>query len=185
MGIGNTLYSIVNGIGKEKIQSDITSDIRLSRHYIKMIMAQCEKRTGAKDEETVGSLSEALLHFMLTVSTLPSARKVRINNIELDIVIPNLYTLRNSPDKAIVIQISKSTNRILQQRLNSIMAIQPNDKNLWVVSRKPLSMERVNYIVEPDENAILLLEKRNFHDIIVDIDNFLEQTGDRSLRLFQ
>jgi len=32
-------------------------------------------------------------------------RKVRIDDIRLDIVIPNIHTVRNFPDKAIVIRI--------------------------------------------------------------------------------
>jgi hypothetical protein len=77
MDIGAVLYSIIEQIGKEKIQSDLTSDIGLSRHYIELIMDECKKAIGAEDDEgTICSLCEALLHFMLTVCTLPSARKV-------------------------------------------------------------------------------------------------------------
>jgi hypothetical protein len=32
-GIGNILYSVISEIGKEKIQSDITLNIELSRRY--------------------------------------------------------------------------------------------------------------------------------------------------------
>ena len=37
-------HSIIDEIGKEKIQSDITSDIGLSGYYIKLIFDKCEKR---------------------------------------------------------------------------------------------------------------------------------------------
>ena len=99
------LYSIIDEIGKEKIQSDVTSDIRLTRRYIEMIMDKCEKRIEAADEETLGSLCEGLLHFMLTACTLPSTRKVQINDTDIDIVIPSLLTLKNFPNKSLLIQI--------------------------------------------------------------------------------
>lgn len=185
MEIVDTIYSVINAIGREKIQRDITSDIGLSRHYIKMIMTQCEKITGPTEAETVGALSEALLHFMLTVSTLPSSRKVPINSIDLNIVIPNVYTLQNSPDKAIIILLSKDNNNIMQEQLSNLASIQPNYRNLWIISSKPLLVECINYIINPEKNAMPSSEKRNFHDIIMDIDKFLEETGDRSLRLFQ
>ena len=47
MQVVTILYSIIDEIGKEKIQSDVTSDIRLTRHYIEMIMDKCEKRIEA------------------------------------------------------------------------------------------------------------------------------------------
>ena len=44
------LYSIIDRIGKQKIRSELTSDIESSRHYIEMIMANCEKHIEAVDE---------------------------------------------------------------------------------------------------------------------------------------
>lgn len=64
MEISALLYSIINEIGKEKIQSDITSDIGLSKHYIKLIFDKCEKHIEGTDEESIGTFCEALLHFM-------------------------------------------------------------------------------------------------------------------------
>ena len=182
--IGNILYSVITEIGKEKIQSDITLNIELSRRYILMIMDRCKKIVNLGNEEYIGSLCEALLHFMLTACTLPSGRKVRIDNINLDIVIPNLNTLRNYPEKAIVIQIVKDSRSITGARQNNITKIQPNANNLWIVSREPLLGDCVNYTVESGNNKNTSFLRRNFHDIIVDIDTFLEQTKDRSFRFF-
>jgi hypothetical protein len=91
------LFSIIDLIDKQKIRSELTSDIESSRHYIEMIMANCEKHIKAADEDALGSLCEGLLHFMLTVCSLPSTRKVQINNTVLDIVIPNFRTLKLFP----------------------------------------------------------------------------------------
>lgn len=180
--IGNILYSIINEIGREKIQSDIALDIGLSRQHIQMILAQCEKRIEDAGDKSIGSLCEALLHFMLTACTLPSVRKVTIASIDLDIVIPNLHTLRKFPDKAIVIQISKDSKCIIKEQLKNVIKIQPNVKNLWVVSKRPLLADYINYVVDPGDNATPSLLRRSFQDIILDIDTFLEQTKDRSFR---
>lgn len=179
------LYSIIDHIGKQKIRSDLTSDIELSRYYIEMIIDKCEERIEAADEETLGSLCEGLLHFMLTVCTLPSTRKVQINNTVLDIVIPNLHTLKTSPNKSLLIQIVKKINDMNQEKINNVARFQPEDKNLWVISKSPLSIGYINYIVCPEEKVIPSSERRNYQDIIVDIQKFLEETGDKSLRLFQ
>ena len=86
-------------------------------YYIKLIFDKCEKHIEGTDEESTGTFCEALLHFMLTVCTLPSVRKIEFNNVALDIVIPNLYTLKNSSDKALVIQIVKMLKMICKLRL--------------------------------------------------------------------
>ena len=182
MQVTTILYSIIDEIGKEKIQSDVTSDIRLTRHYIEMIMDKCEKRIEAADEETLGSLCEGLLHFMLTACTLPSTRKVQINDTDIDIVIPSLLALRNSPNKSLLIQISREANGIKQTKINDIALFQPNNKNVWVISKTPLSTGYINYTVIPEGNSLPSPEKRSYCDIIVDIHKFLEETGDKSLR---
>jgi len=182
MQVGAMLYSIIDEIGKEKIQSDVTSDIGLSRQYMEMIMDKCEKRIEAADEETLVSFCEGLLHFMLTACTLPSTRKVQINNTSIDIVIPSLQTLRKSPNKSLLIQISKEVNGIKQAEINDIARFQPNSKNLWIISKRPLSIGYINYIVQPEANSLPSPERRSYRDIIVDIHKFLEETGDKSLR---
>lgn len=178
------MYSIIGEIGKEKIQSDVTSDIGLSRYYIQMIMGKCERRIGVTDEEAMGSLCEALLHFMLTVCTLPSSRKVQIDNVDLDIVIPNINTLKNFPDRAIVIQISKEANEMNEYQPRNFMQVQPNDKNLWIISKHQISKRYINYIVKLKGNTKYGPDVRNFSNIIYDIHKFLNQTGDKSLRFF-
>ena len=70
MEISALLYSTIAEIGKERIRSDIAFDIAQSKHYLEMIMNNCKTRIDFVDEDTVGSLCAALLHFMLTVSIL-------------------------------------------------------------------------------------------------------------------
>jgi hypothetical protein len=182
--IGNTLYSIIGEIGKEKIQSDITLNIELSKQYIQVILAQFYNRVDVAYDESIGTLCEALLHFMLTACTLPSVRKVMIDNINLDIIVPNLYTLSNFPDKAIVIQIPKDAKSITKNEQNNLRKIQPNIKNLWIVTKEPLFGDYINYSIESGNNRETSSTIRNFGDIIVDIDTFLEQTKDRTFRFF-
>ena len=182
--ISNTLYSIIGQIGKDKIQSDITLKIELSRHYIQIILDRYNNLVSNANDESIASLCEALLHFMLTACTMPSARKVTIDNINIDIVIPNLNTLSNFPDKAIVIQIPKDAKSITKHEQNNLRKIQPNIKNLWIVTKEPLFGDYINYSIESVNSRETSSVIRNFGDIIVDIDTFLEQTKDRTFRFF-
>jgi hypothetical protein len=55
-------------------------------------------------EKVVTTLSEALLHFMLIICTLPSERRIRLDDLVLDIVVPNLHKLKTKPEKSIIVQ---------------------------------------------------------------------------------
>jgi hypothetical protein len=181
--IGNILYSIISEIGKEKIQTDITSNVGVSKQYIQMIIDRCNKVINLNDEN-VGSLCEALLHFMLTTCTMPSVRKVRIERMNLDVVIPNLRSLRNFPEEAIIIQIVKDSKGITKDQQKDIATIQPNVNNIWVISKEPISGDYINYTADSRNEKRTTFQRRNFHDIIVDIDAFLGKTNDRSFRFF-
>ena len=180
--IGNILHSIINEIVKEKIQTAITLNVTESREYIQMIIDRLNGLVNLSDEN-VGSLCEALLHFMLTTRTLPSVRKVTIEKMNLDVVIPNLHTLKDFPEKAIIIQIVKDSQGITEDQQKNITTIQPNVNNIWVVTKEPISGNYVNYTAECGSGKSTS-QRRNFHDIIVDIDAFLEKTNDRSFRFF-
>jgi hypothetical protein len=182
--IGDILYSIIQEIGKEKIQAEITLNVSVSVHYIAMIMDRCKNVVDFTNEENVGSLCESLLHFMLTIRTLPSVRKVIASKVNLDIVIPNLHILRNFPEKAIIIQILKNSQGITADHQKDISTIQPNVNNIWAVTKEPASGDYVNYTTESGSNKITSFQRRNFQDIIVDIEVFLQKTNDKSFRFF-
>jgi hypothetical protein len=103
--IKQILYSEIENIGKEKIQAKINSSIESSQKYIDKIRSECiTKLTYESNDDdnddyniTIATLCEVLLHFMLTICTLPSERKIRVkNDLILDVIIPNL----KSKDKA-------------------------------------------------------------------------------------
>ena len=78
--VKDLLYSVINGIGREKIQMDIASDIDVSTRYCLEILDNCKSRLSAQaNDEMLATLCEALLHFILTTSLLPSERKVSMH----------------------------------------------------------------------------------------------------------
>jgi hypothetical protein len=180
--IKQILYSVIEDEeGREKIQTEITSDIKLSRKYIELIMSKCIAKLDSESNDDdfyatiVTTLSEALLHFMLTICTLPSERKIPIkNDLSLDVIIPSLQILKIRPEKSIIVQFIKDLNKV-----SELESLQPHHKNIWLVSAKPLStLKYTTYHVLP--NAKL---DNKYSNIIIDIDNFLRETGDKSFRL--
>jgi hypothetical protein len=174
--IKQILYSVIEGIGKEKIQADITSNIESSQKYIHTIMKKCITKLASESNDdydgTIATLSEGLLHLMLTICTLPSERKIKVeNDLVLDVVIPSLQGLKIKPDKSIIVQIIKDKTGL--NRISQLEFLQPNHKNIWLISARPLpTTQYTTYTVSPDE----------YSNIIIDIKNFLKETGDKSFR---
>ncbi len=168
------LYSCIDEIGREKIRIDITSDIAASKKYCKDIIAKCRAKLGSRvDDETLGTLCEATLHFMLTASLLPSARKVSMKGVDLDLVIPSLKMLERQPEKALVIQVIKKSDNI--DKGKQAESVQPNRDNIWIVSANPLQLGHKNYHLGSG--------KFSYYEIIPDISAFLVDKGVKGLKL--
>jgi hypothetical protein len=182
--IKQILYLEIENIGKEKIQAKINSNIESSQKYIDKIMSKCiTKLTYESNNDddyfniTIATLCEVLLHFMLTICTLPSERKIRVkNDLILDVIIPNLQSLKIKPDKSIIIQVIKDKMMDLN-KTSQLEFLQPNRENIWLISAKLLSTTKyTTYSVFPNAGV------HNYSNIIIDIDNFLKETGDKSFR---
>jgi hypothetical protein len=173
-GIKDILYSAIAKIGKDKIRMEVINEIEMSERRCNEILEESKKRmTNNLDDESFANLCEALLHFLLTVSLLPSERKVTWKGAELDLVIPSLKMLNKSPDKTLVIQIIKG-NEVLR-KIEDAKSVQPHDANIWTVSAKRLEIDHKNYYV----GSNLFPYSR----IIIDINAFLAHKGERGLKL--
>ncbi|MFZ0896480.1 MAG: hypothetical protein WAZ77_18420 [Candidatus Nitrosopolaris sp.] len=180
--VKDILYSTIESIGNERIRSDTTSNINFSEKYIDAIMAECITKisvnsNSSNKDETIAVLCEALLHFMLTVSTLPSERKIQVkDNLTIDVVIPSLQRLKRTPDKSIIIEIIR--NKMDSDKISQLEFLQPNHKNIWLISVTPFSTTRYRAYGMSTNTRL----SHSFSNIIKDINNFLEETGDKSLR---
>jgi hypothetical protein len=183
--IKQILYSVIGETGKEIIQVDVSSNLESSRKYIDIIMNRCatkltyESDVRNHDSDIVFAiLGEALLHFMLTTSTLPSERKIEIKDgLTLDVVIPSLRSLSRDPSKSIIIQVIKDRKTDLN-KVEKLEFLQPNTQNIWLISTKPLSIAKyTNYSMFPN------YESYKYSNIITDVDKFLKAIKDRSFRL--
>lgn len=172
--IKDILYSAIAKFGKDKIRMEVINDIEMSERRCNEILEECKKKmTNNLDDESFANLCEALLHFMLTASLIPSERKVTWKGVELDLVIPSLKILNKSPDKTLVIQIIKG-NEVLT-KIKAAKSVQPHDVNIWTVSAKRLEVDHKNYYV----GSSLFPYTR----IIVDVNAFLAHKGNRGLKL--
>lgn len=172
--VKEVLYSVIDEIGREKIRADVSRNADSSKRYCEEIVEKCTRVLGSEaDDETLGTLCEALLHFMLTASLLPSERKVTVDGIELDIVVPTVKNLMKSPDKALVIQFVKNDRDFA--KIGQAERVQKHRENIWMVSTRKIDYECRNYT--------LVNDKLKYSSLIADIRAFLSSKGISSLKM--
>jgi len=182
--VKDTLYSVIDRIGREKIQADVVANINSSQNYIHIILAECIANLNVgsdpdNNEKAIATLGEALLHFMLTVCTIPSERKIHVEDVVVDVIIPNLRGLKKEPERSIIIQFIKDDTHL--SNVSRLGFLQPNYENIWLVCvRPPLSSKYTTYCLL--YNDVEFHNNNNYSNIIIDISKFLGETGDNSLK---
>lgn len=132
------------------------------------VLENCYDRVismGSK-EESLGILATGLLHYLLTNALVSSQRKIEYEGVQIDIIIPNLKTLKIDPKKTLIVCIPKTTDEnIIEQKLNQLQKIQPVKDNIWLVTTKKLIFQNRTYVIEQ--------KHASFSKIIYDIAQFV------------
>ena len=194
MDIKEILYDTLDQIGKEKIHIALNKDHSVSKKIILNIMQSVlfrfkdskvknldylkynDKKDEVEKKEKVEiiDLCEALLHFLLTASGYPSQRKIIFNNQEIDIVIPDLRTLKGKPNNSLIIKFYKGHSPL--EDLKNIEIIQPHTNNIWIVSTLPIPPRYRNYVLyknsDSEKNNVLYPVKDNLTEKGLNINAF-------------
>lgn len=144
------------------------------------LIENCYNKVSLMDneEESLGVLSTAILHYMLTNATLPSQRKIEYQGIEIDIIIPDLKTLKKDPKKTLIICIPKTINeKVIKEKLKQISKIQSEKQNIWFVLTKDINLNSKTYVIQKG--------KSSFSQIIYDIGNFVNVQGQNNLKILR
>ncbi len=129
-------------------------------------------------EENLGVLATGLLHYMLTNAMVTSQRKVELQGVEIDIVIPDLKTLEKDPKKALIICIPKTLDKnIIKKKLTELQKIQPKKQNIWLVLTKDLGFKSKTYVIQKEESS--------FSSIIYDIAQFVNLQGENKFKILR
>ena len=87
--VKDLLYQELAKITEQKIQLEISKNY--SSKVINEIISECGSKIlhiPGDSDENFGILAESLMHYLLTISLIPSQRKVSRDNVEVDIGIP-------------------------------------------------------------------------------------------------
>ena len=190
----NELYSVLNEFGKENIQIEFQNNINSSIPKIKEILSKTiatiyEKKENIDSdsdnfEKPLSILCESFLHFLLTTTSLPSQRKIMLNELEIDLVIPDIKTLYKDPKKTLIIIFYKdlSTTEYIKKLDN----IQKNKENIWLVSSTPIDINYRNYVLyENKEYQTLFTNNKtideNYNNYLVDDKNEINNNNHNNI----
>ncbi len=161
---------IIQKLISEKKFSEIIDDV-IANCYDKIITL------GEKDE-SVGVLATGLLHYLLTNALINSQRKVEHEGIGIDIVIPDIKTLKKDPKKSLLICIPKSSNKnIIEEKISQLEKIQPEKENIWVILSENVSINQKYFLLSKKNNS--------FSKIIFEIAQFSNVGGSNKFKILR
>ena len=177
--VKDLLYQELDKITEEKIQLYISKGH--SSKIIDKIISSCYPKIlqiGGNVDENVGVFAESLMHYLLTISLIPSQRKVSQNNAEIDIIIPDLKTLNSNPKDSIIIYFPKVDNDVMiKQWILKLEKIQTIKENIWLVLRADLQMKNRTYHIDNYDGS--------FTKILDDITDFLSSRKQSKLKIIK
>lgn len=191
----NELYSVLNEFGKENIQIEFQNNINSSIPKIKEILSKTiatiyEKKENIDSdsnnfEKPLSILCESFLHFLLTTTSLPSQRKIMLNELEIDLIIPDIKTLYKDPKKTLIIIFYKDSST--SEYIKKLDNIQKNKENIWLVSSTPLDINYRNYVLyeNKEEYQTLFTNNKtideNYNNYLIDDKNEINNNNHNNI----
>jgi len=177
--IKHILYDYLQTIPEEKFQNYIIQ--KQSSTLIQNIISNCYSKIislGGDIDEKTSLFATSLLHYLLTNILIPSNRKTSYNEIDLDIIIPDLTTLINLPKNALVIYIPKNFHeKEINNYLKKLQKLQPVKENIWIVIHQLSNINVKQYILNEFENS--------FANIVDDLEKFLANKKQTKFKIFK
>ena len=147
---------------------------------INEIIENCYDKIVSMDSKdiAIGILATGILHYLLTNALLNSQRKVEYNELELDIVIPDIKTLEKDPKMTLLICIPKSSDKkIINEKISQLEKIQPIKENIWLVLSENIQTEKKSFILSK--------ENPSFSKIIFEIAQFSNVGGANKFKILR
>jgi len=145
---------------------------------INEIIENCYDKIVLMDSKdvAVGVLATGILHYLLTNGLLNSQRKVEYNELELDIVIPDIKTLEKDPKMTLLICIPKSSDKeIIDRKISQLENIQPIKENIWLVLSENIQTDKKSFILSKENSS--------FSKIIFEIAQFSNVGGANKFKI--
>ena len=187
MDIKEILYNEIDNMGKNYIRILLSNDVYNSKTIIDSLLNKCSVLLNKDNlfEDEFALFAEALLHFVLTMSMIPAERKINVDGIDIDILVPNSKNLEDNNDKAIIIHFHKYKKENMEETINNLSKIQKKLNNIWIVTSNNINLNVNTFIISP----LLHADKDNkgftypFSEILIKIDEFLKNINHSGLKI--
>jgi hypothetical protein len=191
--IKEILYTEIDKIGgKDVIRTQLSNDISDSKQIINTLLNKCSVLLNKEDhqiEDEFAMFGEALLHFLLTMAMIPAERKIVVDNIDIDILIPNSKNLKTDNEKALIIYFLKNKKEDINDTIRKISEIQNNKNNIWLVSSKDIQSKQNTFIVSSSSSSLSVYDDYAerpiypFSEILIKINEFLKNINYTGLKI--
>ena len=160
--IKDALYAKIDGIGQEQIHQLLLKK-KFSELFERIYEPVIHSVQDIDEYEKHGTLAESLTHYLFTEMLIPSQRKITFENIELDILIPNIAELQKDSQNTIVIFFVKTSNiEEIKQKIQNIKKLQNDDAKIWIISKDDIEIPQSRYITEKESFGEFLKDAQNF-----------------------
>ena len=160
--IKDALYTKIDSIGQNQIHQ-LLSNGKFSELFEKIYEPVIDSIDGVDEYEKHGTLAESLTHYLFTEMLIPSQRKISVQNVELDMIIPNTAELQKDICDIILIFFVKTSDiEQIKERIQDIKKIQNDDSNIWVISKDYIEIPQITYITEKESFSKFLKDAQNF-----------------------
>ena len=173
--IKDALYTKINSIGQDEIHQLLSKD-KFLELFEKIYEPVADSIDDINDYEKHGTLAESLTHYLFTEMLIPSQRKVLIQNIKMDMIIPNTVELQRDIHNTILIFFVKTSNiEQIKKRIQNMKKIQNDDAKIWVISKNHIEIPQFTYITK----------KESFGEFLKDVQNFIKTKKRNKLNIFK
>ena len=173
--IKDALYAKIDLIGQNHIH-ELLSNGKFIEIFEKIYEPVIDSIENIDEYEKHGTLAESLTHYLFTEMLIPSQRKISVQNVELDMIIPNTIELQKDIHNAILIFFVKTSNiEEIKQRIQDMKKIQNEDVNIWVISKENIKIPQSTYKTE----------KESFSKFLKDAQNFIKMKKMNKLNIFK
>ena len=161
--IKDALYTEIDNLGQEQIHNLLLAG-KFSELFERIFERSLSKITDDINEyEKYGVLAESFTHYLFTEMLIPTQRKISFENIELDIVIPNIMKLKkNINDVVLIYFVKTSAITEAKQQIQRMKKIQKLDANIWIISKQNMVVPQVTYTITKESFGKFLEDAQEF-----------------------
>ena len=174
--IKDAMYGIIRDVTEDKIVSEFKAGN--GRRMLGNLVDLCLHKVAPLDGEVMqknATVMTVLLHYLCSTLMIPTQRKVEVDGILLDMVMPDIKTLRTNWNSCLIICIIESTeDTYVSETIARAKRLQPNEANIWVVSPASIDLPFKTFVI-----------RDSFAGIIDELNQFSKKTKSSRFKIFK